>query len=62
VPRTLIVHDVDDRSAPIEGARALAGVMPQVRLVETRLLGHRQLVRDDGVMAEVADFRAGRAA
>ena len=57
-PPALITHDADDRSAPLDRARALAHAMPQARLVETEQLGHRRLVRDNQVMAEVANFLA----
>ncbi len=57
-PPTLIIHDVDDRSAPLKRAQALADALPQGRIMETTRLGHRRLVRDEAVMAEVTSFLA----
>ncbi|MEX0952390.1 MAG: alpha/beta fold hydrolase [Nitriliruptoraceae bacterium] len=61
----LVVHDPDDRQAPIASARALAATWPNARLMETEGLGHRRIVDDEAVMRRVVAFvtsveRAGR--
>ncbi len=52
----LVVHDPDDRQAPISSVRDLVAAWPGARLVETSGLGHRRLVDDERVMQEVVDF------
>lgn len=56
---TLVVHDVGDRQTPYDDARALAAALPAARLVTTEGLGHRRILRDPDVVAEVAAFIAG---
>lgn len=50
---TLVVHDQDDRTAPLAGGRALAGALPAAQLVVTQGLGHRRLLDDAAVSATV---------
>lgn len=52
----LLIHDVDDRSVPIDEAEHLARVWPDARLVRTEKLGHRRILADSGVIRQVVDF------
>lgn len=52
----LVVHDVDDREVPFAHGTAVAAAWPGARLVETSGLGHRRLLRDEAVIAQVAAF------
>jgi pimeloyl-ACP methyl ester carboxylesterase len=56
MPKTLIVHDRDDASTPIEDADAIAATWTDSRLHVTSGLGHRRILRDPEVVAEVVDF------
>ena len=58
VPPLLVVHDRDDREVPPFHGRKLARAWPDARLFETRGLGHRRLLRDAGVVSEIARFLA----
>lgn len=49
----LVVHDEEDRRAPLAEARSLVAGWPGARLVATRGLGHNRLLTDPGVVAEV---------
>ena len=60
--RALIVHDADDSTVPIEDGRALASAWPDARLIETRGLGHRRILREPAVLEEVTAFVAGETA
>jgi pimeloyl-ACP methyl ester carboxylesterase len=55
---TLIVHDRGDREVPwSEGADA-ARLIRGSEFVSTETLGHRRILRDDGVVERVTDFIA----
>jgi pimeloyl-ACP methyl ester carboxylesterase len=54
----LVVHDVEDREVPFTHGAAVAAAWPGARLVETSGLGHRRLLRDEAVIAQVASFIA----
>ena len=56
MPPTLIVHDRDDASTPVSDALAIANAWTSARLQVTSGLGHRRLLRDPAVVAEVVDF------
>jgi pimeloyl-ACP methyl ester carboxylesterase len=58
MPPTLIVHDRDDASTPVADGAAIAAAWPGSRLHITAGLGHRRLLRDRDVVAEVVDFVA----
>lgn len=58
VPPLLVVHDRDDREVPPFHGESLAHGWPRARLFETRGLGHRRVMRDPGVAAEIAAFLA----
>lgn len=53
---TLLVHDRDDRMAPLAASRRLAGHAPQARLLVTESLGHLRLLEHAGVAETVRDF------
>lgn len=53
---TLIVHDRDDRMAPLAASRRLAGHAASARLVVTESLGHLRLLEHAGVAETVRDF------
>ena len=50
---TLVLHDADDRTAPLATGRALAGALPHARLQVTRGLGHRRILEDAAVVDAV---------
>jgi len=54
--QTLVVHDADDRQTPYDDARRLVAGLPDARMVTTHGLGHRRILRDPQVVAEVVDF------
>ena len=56
MPKTLIVHDRDDTMTPVAEAEAIAAAWVDSRLLVTSRLGHRRLLRDPTVIAEVVDF------
>ncbi|MET7418873.1 alpha/beta fold hydrolase [Dactylosporangium sp. NPDC005555] len=58
MPPTLIVHDRGDRSVPVADGIAIAEAWPSARLHVTTGLGHRRLLREPAVVAEVVNFLA----
>ena len=52
----LIVHDVDDNAVTFMSAEAIVSAWPEARLIKTEGLGHRRILKDQKVIAEVADF------
>jgi pimeloyl-ACP methyl ester carboxylesterase len=48
---TLVLHDSDDRTAPLATGRALAGALRGARLHVTQGLGHRRILDDAAVVA-----------
>ena len=58
MPPTLVVHDHDDVSTPVADGAAIAAAWPSARLRVTSGLGHRKMLRDPGVVAEVVEFVA----
>ena len=57
---TLVVHDRGDRQTPYAGSERLAAALPDARLVTTDGLGHRRILRDPAVVAEVVAFVRSR--
>jgi pimeloyl-ACP methyl ester carboxylesterase len=55
----LVIHDQDDRDAPIEGGAAVAQAWPGAQFVRTTGLGHRRILRDPEVIARAAAFITG---
>jgi pimeloyl-ACP methyl ester carboxylesterase len=58
MPPALVVHDRDDASTPVADGVAIAAAWPGSRLHLTSGLGHRRLLRDPAVIAEVVYFVA----
>jgi pimeloyl-ACP methyl ester carboxylesterase len=56
---TLLVHDRRDRQTSHVRTAALAGALPDARLVTTSGLGHNRILRDPSVVAEVVGFVTG---
>lgn len=52
----LLVHDVDDNAVTFMSAEAIVSAWPEARLIKTEGLGHRRILKDQKVIAEVADF------
>ncbi len=52
----LVVHDRDDANVSWEEGAAIAAAWPGAELVTTSGLGHRDIVRDPGVVARAVDF------
>jgi pimeloyl-ACP methyl ester carboxylesterase len=61
MPPSLVVHDQGDRETSWAGGRAIAQAWPGARMVSTTRLGHRRILRDPAVIAEVVGFLAERA-
>lgn len=53
--RGLVVHDADDDEVPASDARAVADGWTGARLVTTEGLGHRRILRDEGVRRLVVE-------
>jgi pimeloyl-ACP methyl ester carboxylesterase len=58
LPPVLVVHDRTDPSIPVADGVAIAATWPGAQLQVTAGLGHRRLLRDPDVVAEVVDFIA----
>jgi pimeloyl-ACP methyl ester carboxylesterase len=54
----LVVHDEGDDVVPFDHGAAVAASWPEARLLPTTGLGHRGVLRDPGVVAEVVRFVA----
>ena len=52
----LVVHDEDDVDVPWKDGRAYADAWPDARLLTTRGLGHRRILREPDVLSAVALF------
>jgi pimeloyl-ACP methyl ester carboxylesterase len=52
----LVVHDRDDLTVPVQEAKAWAAGLGNSRLMLTSGLGHRRLLQDPEVVAEVVGF------
>src|ERR1044071_423231 len=55
---TLIIHDRADREVPYSEGADAARLIPGAELVTVETLGHRRILRDDGVVETIADFLA----
>jgi pimeloyl-ACP methyl ester carboxylesterase len=55
----LVVHDQDDPETRPSDSALLAQAWPGARMISTRGLGHYRVVRDEIVVAEIADFISG---
>jgi pimeloyl-ACP methyl ester carboxylesterase len=56
----LVIHDTDDRDVPIASGLALARAWRGARMVRTRGLGHRAILRDAEVVQDALDFISDR--
>ena len=54
----LCLHDVDDRVTPVEASREIVRSWPAARILETRGLGHRRILRDPAVIEHAVAFLA----
>lgn len=52
---TLLLHDRDDRTAPLSGAERLAGAIAGARFETSRGLGHRRILADPGVLTRLGE-------
>jgi len=57
-PPLLLVHDRQDAETGWSDSAAIAQAWPETRLVSTAGLGHRRILRDPAVVAEVTGFVA----
>ncbi|WP_052668346.1 alpha/beta fold hydrolase [Nitriliruptor alkaliphilus] len=55
----LVVHDEEDRRAPLDEARSLVAAWPGADLVVTRGLGHNRLLADPDVVTQVVQHLDG---
>ncbi len=55
----LIVHDEDDEEVLVEDGVRIAALLPNARLLRTSGLGHRRILREPAVLAEVCEFLTG---
>jgi pimeloyl-ACP methyl ester carboxylesterase len=58
-PPLLVAHDRDDRETRWADSRTLARAWPGARLLTTTGLGHRRILADPQVVAEVVRFVRG---
>ncbi len=58
-PPVLVVHDRDDRETRWPDSSDLSRAWPDARLLTTSGLGHRRILSDPGVVAEVVRFVRG---
>jgi len=58
--QALVIHDASDDDVTIASGLALARAWHGARFVRTERLGHRAILRDPGVVRDVADFIADR--
>lgn len=56
----LVVHDRKDAEVSFEVGATMASAWPGARLLPTEGLGHRRILRDPAVVAEIASFVVGR--
>ena len=54
----LLVHDKEDQEVPFWHAQKIQFVLSSARLVTTKSLGHRRIVRDPYVVEQIAEFIA----
>ena len=52
----LIIHDRDDREVGFDHSEQLAALWPNAQLREAYGLGHRRILRDAAIVADVADY------
>ena len=52
----LLIHDKEDKEVGIEQARRLKELVPGAEILETTLLGHTRILRDDQVIDKTLSF------
>lgn len=52
----LVIHDARDREVPFSHGEAYAAAWPDAHLIRTEGLGHRRILRDEGVLAHTTAF------
>ncbi len=57
---TLLLHDRDDRIAPLAGAERLAAAVPAAQFGTSSGLGHRRILGDEPTLRQLARFVSGR--
>jgi pimeloyl-ACP methyl ester carboxylesterase len=55
---SLVVHDRNDKEVPWQLSERLAHSWPSARFELTERLGHRRILKDEGVVAKVTEFVA----
>lgn len=58
---TLLLHDADDRTAPLAGAQRLGAAIGGARFETTQGLGHRRILTDAAVLDRLVQHLAGAA-
>ncbi|WP_375605244.1 alpha/beta fold hydrolase [Flavobacterium davisii] len=53
---TLVIHDKDDYEVPISCGKAIYNQLPNGLFIETEKLGHRKILGNDDVIAQVMQF------
>lgn len=59
-PPGLIFHDEQDQDVPMQNALEIDKAWPSAQLIRTRGLGHRRILLDEQVIAELYDFFKNR--
>ena len=52
----LVFHDLNDNDTPIAMGRSVGEALVNGTYIETQGLGHRRILRDPGVLSQIADF------
>lgn len=55
----LVIHDEDDRDVPVACGEVVASTWPGAKLIRTRSLGHRRILRDAQVITDAVRFASG---
>lgn len=58
-PRTLIIHDRQDKEVPYAEGASLAETWVTAEMISTDGLGHQRILRDDAVINEAVSFAIG---
>ncbi len=56
IPKTLIMHDINDYEIPIAHVEVLENLLPEAHVIKTKALGHTRILRDDAVVKHVCDY------
>lgn len=58
----LVIHDEEDRDVPIACGETIASSWPGAKLIRTKSLGHRRILRDAQVIVDAVRFASGAGA